>query len=342
MSTNIIIDNDYAELITKLKQKVATARLKAHRAVNTELIKLYWTIGKELLARQKLESWGSKYLEQVSRDLKLAFPGMRGFSTTNLKCMRIFAQEYPEIGQQAVDQLGWGSIVDLNHRVKCKSTRNWYAQQALEQGWSRSVLSMMIKSDLHARQSQTPKITNFKQTLPAPQSDMAQELFKDPYTFEFLNIKKPAKERDIEDALVTNIRDFLLQLGKGFSFVGSQYKLKVAGDEFFIDMLFFNMTLNCYVVIELKTGKFQPADSGQLNFYTTVIDEQIKENHHTSTIGILLCENKNEVVAEYSLKKIDSPIGISKYDLGAALTQHLKISRESKAIKNKTKQLEKT
>ena len=324
-----IIDNDYAKLIHDLKQTVRTAQLKAHRAVNTELIKLYWQIGKALHERQKVEKWGAKYLDQVSNDLKLAFPSMKGFSSTNLKYMRIFAQEYPnlEIGQQAVDQLSWGAIIDLNQRVKDIRIREWYAQQAVREGWSRNVLSMMIKSDLYGRQTEAPKITNFQSTLPALQSDLAQEMFKDPYNFEFLNIEKEAKERDIEEALVSNIRDFLLRLGKGFSFVGNQYKLEVGGDEFFIDMLFFNMKLNCYVVIELKTGRFTPADSGQLNFYLTVVDKEVKEEHHAPTIGILLCETKNEVVAQYSLEKIDSPIGISQYELGEALTQHLKMVR---------------
>ena len=278
---------------------------------------------------RKWKLWGSKYLEQVSRDLTAAFPGMRGFSTTNLKRMRIYASEYLtfEVGAQPVHQLPWGSIIDLNHKVKDISVRNWYAQEAVKQGWSRNVLNIMIKSDLYARQADAPKMNNFKETLPALQSDMAHELFKDPYNFEFLHIGKDAKEREIEQALVYHIRDFLLRLGQGFSFVGSQYKVEVGGDEFFIDMLFFNITLNCYVVVELKTGKYHPADSGQLNFYVTVVDEQIKAAHHAPTIGILLCETKNEVVAEYSLKKVDSPIGISQYELDEALTQHLKMVR---------------
>ena len=261
-----------------------------------------------------------------------AFPGMRGFSTTNLKRMRIYAQQYPdfEIGARAVHQLGWGCIVDLNHKVKSRDIREWYAQQAIKEGWSRNVLSIMIKSDLYARQAETPKISNFKQTLPALQSDMACELFKDPYNFEFLNISKDAKEREIENALVDHIREFLIRLGKGFAFLGNQYKVVVGGDEFFIDMLFFNTKLNCHVVIELKTGKFNPADSGQLNFYTTVIDKEVKEEYHAPTIGILLCETKNKVVAQYSLDKIDSPIGISQYELGEALTQHINMMRKER------------
>lgn len=332
MDKSLIIDGDYAKLITRLKHSVKIANLKAHRSVNTELINLYWTIGKQLLEQQKVKAWGSKYLEQVSRDMSAAFPGMRGFSTTNLKYMRIFAQEYKDFGisQHPIDQLSWGSIIDLNQKVKNIDIRNWYAEQALQEGWSRNVLNMMIKSDLYARQAEAPKISNFKQTLPALQSDMACELFKDPYNFEFLNISKDAKEREIENALVDHIREFLIRLGKGFAFLGNQYKVIVGGDEFFIDMLFFNTKLNCHVVIELKTGKFNPADSGQLNFYTTVIDKEVKEEHHAPTIGILLCETKNKVVAQYSLDKIDSPIGISQYELGEALTQHINMIREER------------
>ena len=324
---NLIIDENYISLINDIKHQVKTAQLKAHRAVNTQLIHLYCAIGKELLTRQKSEQWGSKYLEQVSADLKMEFPGMQGFSKRNLERMINFSECYTTIGfaAQAVPQLPWGHIVLLMQKFSNLELMEWYAQQAIEQGWSRNVLSMMITSELHNRQDETLKLTNFKKTLPAPSSDMAQAMFKDPFCFEFLNIQKPKNERDIEEALVRNIRDFLLHLGKGFAFIGNQYKLVVGGDEFFIDMLFFNIPLNAYFVIELKTGKYTPADLGQLNFYLTAVDELVKEKHHAQTIGLLLCESKNEVVVEYSLKKVESPIGISQYELGKALTQHLKI-----------------
>jgi predicted nuclease of restriction endonuclease-like (RecB) superfamily len=324
---NLIIDEDYVSLINDIKKQVKSAQIKAHRAVNTELITMYWSIGKELLARQKTEKWGSKYLEQVSTDLRMEFSGIHGFSLRNLKYMRQLATAYPnpDFGQQAVAQLPWGHLVVLLEKIKEDDSRNWYAQQTLEQGWSRNVLSMMITSELHKRQDESLKLTNFKKTLPAPSSDMAQAMFKDPFCFEFLNIQKPQNERDIEEALVRNIRDFLLHLGKGFAFIGNQYKIVVGGDEFFIDMLFFNIPLNAYFVIELKTGKYTPADIGQLNFYLTAVDELVKEKHHAQTIGLILCESKNEVVVEYSLKKVESPIGISQYELGKALTQHLKI-----------------
>lgn len=326
----IIIDEAYVSLINEIKQQVKTAQFRAHRVVNTELIKMYWSIGKELLARQQTERWGSRYLEQVSRDLKIEFPNMKGFSTTNLKYMRLFAQEYPDlsIGQQLVDQLSWGHIMYIIHKVRDHNKREWYAQEAIKNGWSRNVLGIMIESDLFARQSEKVKVTNFRSTLPKLQSDMAQQMFKDPYCLEFLDIKESAHERDLENALVDNIRDFLLHLGQGFAFLGSQYKVVVGGDEFFIDMLFFNTELNAHIVIELKTTKLTPADVGQLGFYVTAVDREIKREHHANTIGILLCKSKNEVVAEYSLDASQSPIGISQYELGRALTQHLKMLQQ--------------
>jgi predicted nuclease of restriction endonuclease-like (RecB) superfamily len=338
MDATIIIDTDYAKLIQDLKQAVRGAQLKAHRAVNSELIQLYWKIGKELHERQKVEKWGAKYLEQVSRDLANAFPSMKGLSRRSLELMRQFYSMFTglEIAKQPISQLAWGSVITLIQKLKNKEVISWYSQEAIKNGWSRNVLSMMIKSDLYARQAEAPKITNFQATLPALQSDMAHELFKDPYNFEFLNLNKAAHERDIEEALVINIRDFLLRLGKGFAFVGNQYKIEVGGDEFFIDMLFFNMDLNCYVVIELKTGKFSPADSGQLKFYLTAVNKLVKKDHHAPTIGILLCENKNEVVAEFALEGVNEPMGISQYELGAALTQHLKmVGREQELLSEK-------
>ena len=218
------------------------------------------------------------------------------------------------------------------HTFKDDALREWYAQQAIEQGWSRNFLSHMIETELHLSQKEANKITNFKNTLPQITSDMAQAMFKDPYCLEFMGIQAVAHERELENALVDNIRDFLLHLGKGFAFIGNQYKLVVGGDEFFIDMLFFNTELNAYIVIELKTTKFSPADIGQLGFYVKAVDRQIKKDHHGNTIGILLCQSKNEVVAEYSLEASQSPIGISQYELGKALTQHLKIHVAEKKI----------
>ena len=256
--SNLIIDEDYISLINGIKQQVKSAQLKAHRAVNTELISMYWAIGKELIARQKTEQWGSKYLEQVSADLMIEFPGMKGLSKRNLEYMRQFSDlfNFDSIAQQPAAQLGWSSIMLFLDKKLSINLSNWYAQQAIEQGWSRNVLSHMIETELHLSQKEANKITNFKNTLPQITSDMAQAMFKDPYCLEFMGIQEVNHERDLENALVDNIRDFLLHLGKGFAFIGNQYKLVVGGDEFFIDMLFFNTELNAYIVIELKTTKF--------------------------------------------------------------------------------------
>ena len=326
MDTPIIIDNEYAKLIQDLKSAVRSAQLKAHRAVNSELIKLYWKIGKALLARQKVKAWGSKYLKQVSVDLKAAFPEMKGFSYSNLKNMRQFAKKYPDfsIGQWAVGQLGWGQIIDLIQKVKSKEEREWCAQQAVKDGWSRSVLNMMIKQDLYKRKCLGSGVTNFDVRLPSPQSDLANEMIQDPFAFHFYNSTKDLQKKAIEHSLVSKVSDFLTSMGKAFSFVGSQYHLEVGGDDFYIDILLFNMEMNCYFVVELKIGKFKPEHTGKLNFYVSAVDGLLKREHHNPTIGLLLCQTKNAVVAEFSLKNISTPLDITEYQLGAALTQHLK------------------
>jgi predicted nuclease of restriction endonuclease-like (RecB) superfamily len=330
--TSLIIDKDYATLLTDLKAAVKSAQLKAHRAVNTELITLYWTIGKNLLERQKVEQWGSKYLEQVSKDLKAEFPGMTGLSAVNLKRMRMFSSIFPtEIGSQAVTQLPWGHLIEILFKNKTIEPIEWYAQQAIENGWSRNVLTLMMKQNLYQRQSEAPKITNFKNTLPALQSDLANEMLKDPYSFEFLTLSKPASERAIENALILQIRDFLLELGQGFAFVGNQYHLDVGGDDFYIDCLFYNIKMRAYVVIELKSGKFKPEYAGQLNFYLTAIDRQLKVSEDNPTVGILLCESKNKVVAQYAVDGMVKPMGISEYELSKALSQRLQTCRAEQA-----------
>jgi len=335
--SNIIIDQDYAALIQSIKQTVKSSQLKAHRAVNVELIKMYWLIGKELSERKKLEQWGAKFLEQVSKDLKLEFPGLKGFSLRNLKYMCQFALTYPVglIGQQAVAQLPWGHIVLLIQKVKGGSLRDWYVDQAIEQGWSRHVLNQMIKSELHLRQKDKLKITNFQKTLPKEQSDLAYEILKDPYCFDFVNVNASSHERDIENALVNNIRDFLLHLGKGYAFVGNQYHLKIGETDFYIDCLFYNFKMRCFVVIELKKGVFKAEYTGQLNLYLTGIDRLVKLPEDNPTIGIVLCESKDEIVAQYAVDGMTKPMGISEYELGKALTQHLKMRQDQQLLSEK-------
>ena len=337
---NLVLDNEYQQTLEALKERVRSAQLKAARAVNTELIQLYWDIGNTILEKQKNAKWGSKFLEQTSKDLISAFPGMKGFSVTNLKYMRSFAQEYPDfvIGHQAGDQLPWRHNVELLLKVKDRKARDWYAGQAIKNGWSRKVLTFQIGQDLYARQgTETKKINNFAAALPAPQSELAHEVLKDPFKFEFLSIDDTAKERDIEEGLVNHIRDFLLELGSGFSFVGNQYHLNVGGDDFYIDCLFYHLKMRCYVVIEIKLGKFKPGDAGQLNFYQTVIDREVKHKDDNPTIGILLCGAKNEIVAQYSVDGMTKPMGISEFELSKMLTKKLKgLESPQKELEDKT------
>jgi predicted nuclease of restriction endonuclease-like (RecB) superfamily len=259
------LGKSYSDLLQTLKKEISTARIKAHLAVNSELILLYWRIGQAILARQKSEGWGAKVIDQLSHDLKFEFRNMRGFSPRNLKYMRLFAEEYPqkEFVQQVAAQLPWFHHCVLLDKLRDPSERLWYIQKAIENGWSRNVMVHHIEAQLHKRQGKA--MTNFKNTLPAADSDLAQELFKSSYNLEFLDVEQHLKERGLEQALVSNIRDFLLELGTGFAFMGNQYKVVLEDEEFFIDMLFYNTRLRCYVVIELKVVKFLPEYAGNQN-----------------------------------------------------------------------------
>lgn len=319
---SIMLDPKYKDLISILKQKISSARIRAALAVSIEQIRLYWEIGKCIVEQQQTTQWGGKLLECVSKDLCASFPDMKGFSRSNVHYMKQFAENYSDfvIVQQTVGQLPWGHIVILIQKVKEADARNWYINQTIENGWARDKLERYISNDLFDRQGiPERKVTNFKDRLPAPQSDLANQLIKEPYDFGFMPSSRDAKERDIERNLVEHVRDFLLELGTGFAFVGNQYHVEVNGDDFYIDLLFFNLKLNCYFVIELKTGKFKPEYAGKLNFYISVVDNLLKDPHHNRTIGLLLCENKNRIVAEYSLNKIENPMGISEYQLSRVL-----------------------
>jgi len=252
------------------------------------------------------------------------FPEMKGFSKTNLKYMRMFAEAYEgsEIGQQLVDQLPWGHNVLLISKLSSVECRLWYAQKIVENGWSRSVLMHQLELKLHFRSGEA--ITNFQAKLPAVQSDLAKESLKDPYIFDFLTVGDKALEMDIEENLIEHISNFLLELGGGFAYVGKQYNLKVGDHDFYIDLLFFHISLNCYIVVELKTTEFDPRDAGQLNFYMAAIDGELKQPLHNPTIGLLLCKEKNHLVVEYALKNIDAPIGVSQYQLTKAIPKDLK------------------
>lgn len=292
-------------------------------AVNAELVSLYWHIGRDILQRQAAQGWGSKVIDRLGRDLREAFPEMKGFSRANLLYMRAFAEAWTdfEIVQQAVRQLPWGHNVLLLNRIKEQEARLFYVQKAIAENWSRATLEVHIKNRLHERQGKA--VTNFAARLPAPTSALAQETLKDPYLFDFLSLGEDAQEREIENALMQHITRFLLELGNGFAFVGRQYRLEVNGDEFFIDLLFYHTRLKCYVVVELKATAFKPEHAGQLNFYLAAVDAQIKAPDDHPTIGLLLCKTQNRLVAEYALSGIDKPIGIAEYELVRALPEPL-------------------
>jgi predicted nuclease of restriction endonuclease-like (RecB) superfamily len=283
--------------------------------VNRELVTLYWQIGREILDRQQRQGWGPGVIDQLARDLKAAFPNMRGFSPRNLKYMRALAQAWAdaEFVQQPAAQLPWFHLCTMLDKVKDPEQRDWYADKALEHGWSRQVLTMQIETAAHARAGSA--VTNFRETLPPPQSDLARDALKDPYIFDFLGLTEDAQERDIEQALTRHITRFLLELGARFAFVGRQYRLDVGGDEFFIDLLFYHLKLRCYVVVELKTTPFRPEYAGQLNFYLSAIDAQVKAPDDQPTIGLLLCKEKNRLVAEYALRGVAKPMGVAEYQL---------------------------
>jgi len=324
---NLHLDKDYVAFLNRLKERLHSAQMRAALAANVEQIRFYWETGKEILEKQKNKKWGSKFLEQLTHDMQTAFPEMRGFSVSNLKRMRLFAETFPilQIGSQPVSQLPWGHISVLLHKLSNNEEREWYASKTFENGWSRSILEMQIESDLYARQAKNDKkVTNYHKFMPKVQSDLARDMLKDPYKFDFLTLQGKAYEREIEMGLITHIRDFLIELGQGFAFVGSQVPLAFDDQEFFIDLLFYHLNLRCYIVCELKATKFKPEHTGQLGFYLAAVDDQLKKETDNRTIGILLCKTKNKVIAEYALRNINAPIGVSEYTISKSLPKELK------------------
>jgi predicted nuclease of restriction endonuclease-like (RecB) superfamily len=314
---------DYAAWLTDLKARVASARQRAALAVSRELVLLYWQIGQDIAQRQQAQGWGAKVIDRLASDLRSAFPDMRGFSPRNLKYMRAFAQAWPdgEFVQQAAAQLPWFHLCTLLDKLSTREEREWYAAKAVEHGWSRNVLVMQIETRVRERQGNA--VTNFPERLPSPQSDLARDSLKDPYIFDFLGLGEDAQERDLEHALTRHITRFLLELGAGFAFVGRQYRLEVGGDEFFVDLLFYHLKLRCYVVVELKATPFRPEYAGQLNFYLSAIDAQLKAPNDQPTIGLLLCKEQNRLVAEYALRGIAKPMGVAEYQLLREIPQPL-------------------
>lgn len=326
MFHNLTKDPQYISLLQEFKAQIQQTQLKAVFTVNAELIALHWRLGKLILHRQSQTEWGSKVIDQLAEDLKKAYPEAKGYSVRNLKYMRKFAEIYPdfEIVQAPLAQITWYHNLALLEKVATVEQRLWYAEKTVEHGWSRNILVMQIQSQLYERQaSEKQKITNFAARLPAPQSDLANNALKDPYIFDFLTVGTAAKEREIERDLTKHITQFLLELGKGFAFVGRQYHLSVGSSDFYIDLLFYHLELRSFVVIELKTGEFTPEHAGKLNFYLSVVDDRLKKSTDNPSIGILLCKTKDKTLAEYALKDMSKPIGISEYKLMESLPKDL-------------------
>ncbi|NCD35142.1 MAG: DUF1016 domain-containing protein [Spartobacteria bacterium] len=316
----------YADWLMELKSRIHCAQQRATLAVNRELLQLYWQIGRDILDRQKKQGWGAKVIDRLAHDLRKAFPEMKGFSPRNLKYMRAFAEAWPDsvFVQEVLAQLPWYHHIALLDKLKKQEERLAYAHKAIENNWSRNVLVMQIETRFWERSGKA--LTNFEQRLPKPQSDLARESLKDPYRFDFLGLTDEAQEREIENALVSHVTQFLLELGAGFAFVGRQVLLDVDGEEFFLDLLFYHLKLRCYVVIELKAGKFKPEHLGKLGFYLTAVDRQIKHEQDAPTIGLLLCKSKNKVVAEYALHDNIRPLGVAEYQLVESLPELLQSS----------------
>jgi len=314
---------DYADLLRNLKERIRAAQVRASLSVNQELVLLYWQIGRDILARQETQGWGSKVIDRLAVDLRREFPEMKGFSSRNLKYMRALAEAYmdAQFVQQAVAQIPWGHNVRILDYVKEFAEREWYIRQTVQNGWSRDVLVHHIEGNLYRRQGKA--ITNFDRTLPEPQSDLAHQVLKDPYTFDFLSLDREARERDLERGLIDHIRAFLLELGVGFAFVGSQVHLDVGDQDFYLDLLFYHLRLRCFVVIDLKMSEFKPEYAGKMNFYLSAVDDLLRHKDDQPSIGIILCKAKNKLIVEYALRDTRKPIGVSGYKLIESLPKKL-------------------
>jgi len=312
---------DYQSTLKNLKERIANERLRVTLSANAAMVLLYWDIGQTILERQEQQGWGAKIIDRLSEDLKEAFPEMSGFSPRNLKYMRRFASEWPqrEIVQEVLAQITWYHNLALLEKSKEPETRLWYARKTVENGWSRNILAMQIESRLHERQGKAPN--NFALTMPPQDSDMAAQVFKDPYLFDFLGTADTRKEREVELALVDHVQKFLLELGAGFAFVGRQVLLEVGDQDFRLDLLFYHLKLRCYVVIELKAVPFDPGFTGTLNLYLSAVDDLLRHPDDKPTIGLLLCKSKNDLVVEYALDGYRRPMGVAQWE--SQLTQSL-------------------
>jgi len=314
----LINASEYLDTVEQIKAEIQAAQYKAAVSVNQEMILLYHSIG-QVINSHKV--WGNRFIDSLAKDIKLAFPNAKGYSVRNLKYMAKFAMTYPDrqFVQTVSAQIPWSHNVAILDKIKDPDQRIWYIRKTAENGWSHSVLIHQIESGLYARQAIAEKVSNFELRLPSPQSELAVQTMKDPYIFDFIPFKEDMIERDIERALVQDVTKLLLELGTGFAFLGNQYCINVGGDDFYIDLLFYNLNLRCYVVIELKTGDFKPEYAGQLNFYLSAVDGILKTDQDNPSIGLMLCKSKNDLVAEYSLKDMSKPIGVSEYRITSDL-----------------------
>jgi len=346
-------DSNYKKLLLELKEKVRSSQLKAAIKVNYELLDLYWTLGEDIVKNQEQHSWGDAFIKSLAKDLQKEFPDMKGFSETNIKYIRRWylfymkgLQGVAEIENNDSNSKGLQPVAQFDERVinhvkqipwghnqriinKCKTIDEaiYYVDKTIENGWSRNVLVHQIESGLYGREGKS--ITNFEKRLPALQSDLAKQTLKDPYNFDFLTIREGYDERELQKELVDKISDFLLELGEGFAYIGKEYHLNINGDDFYIDLLFYNLKLHSYIVIELKAEKFKPEHVGQLNFYVTAVNRELKTDRDNATIGLLICKDKNDVVCEYSLEQISQPMGISNYEITKLLEAEYKSSLPS-------------
>jgi len=345
----------YDAFLRDLKERIRSAQLKAALAVNRDLLALYWHIGQQIVERQERDGWGAGVIEQLAKDLQAAFPGLAGFSPRNIWRMRAFHLAYakevadrspplPDLDgvnlPQPVAEIPWGHNALLIQKLKDPAERLWYARKTIEHGWSRAILDHQIDSDLYRRQGKA--VTNFTRTLPLPQSDLAAQVLKDPYNFDFLTLADDARERELQKGLLAHIRQFLLELGAGFAFVGENVHLEVGGDDFYIDLLFYHLKLRAYLVIDLKMRAFQPEYAGKMNFYLSAVDDLLRHTDDKPSIGIILCKAGNQAVAEYALRDIAKPVGVSSYvtrlvetlpkDLQSSLPTVSELEAELKAV----------
>lgn len=332
---SLTLPKSYPLLLQDIKKRIRESQIKAALAVNQELLRLYWWIGREIVTRQTSEKWGSHVLDRLGKDLQADFPGLSGFSRSNLFRMRAFYIAYAKVAQPARQlddppsfclNIPWWHNVILLERIKNLNEREWYARKVVEHGWSRNVLELWIESNLYDRQGKAPN--NFQRTLPQPQSDLANQIVKDPYSFDFLTITNEAVEKEIEKGLMDHLQKFLLELGSGFAFVGRQVPIRVGDEDFYLDLLFYHIKLRCYFLIELKAGRFRPGDAGQVNFYLAAIDDKFRNPGDNPTIGLILCKSKNRVVVEYALRNNTSPIGVANFEavIVESLPDNLKAS----------------